>query len=121
MRGPGYNSVRHRLPAIEGYFAGGGQRVEVGNDRTCHTPAADLIRLPTLALFEVSSNFYAGGTGPAPLSALGVTCRAGSEEPIAKLATAFWGVRFGIDHATRTDHSAYRPIGSQSYSPTTPP
>jgi antirestriction protein ArdC len=47
-----------RITAAEAYFAAVGARVEVGGGHACYVPAADLIRLPTLAQFEQASDFY---------------------------------------------------------------
>jgi antirestriction protein ArdC len=108
-----------RISAAEAYFTAVGAHVEIGGDRACYVPAADLIRLPALGQFERASDFYATSahehthwTGHTDRLGRDLTGRFsdrayGAEELVAELGAAFWCAQFGIDQATRHDHAAY--------------
>lgn len=108
-----------RLARADTYFRALGAHVIEGGNRACYQPAADTIRIPTIAQFDTTAHYYATRahetihwTGHATRLARDLSGRFGSdayaaEELVAELGAAMWCAQTGLSAATRDDHAAY--------------
>lgn len=112
-------STPERLAEAESFFAALGADVLEGGNVACYQPAADRIRVPSLAQFDAAEHFYSTlahehvhWTGHRFRLNRDLTGAFGSdayaaEELVAELGAAMWCAHTGIGPAVREDHASY--------------